>query len=110
MCRGVVLADAGRCSKSFWDWDFLEDRLKGANPKTGQKSVVLGLTGHTVHSERGQSQNDLGQGSRYLQILPQPVRVLYSIVFKEVVILAQLGRVFLPNLRRRIPVLHSPQI
>ena len=56
-----VLADAGRCSKSFWDWDFLEDRLKGANPKTGQKSVVLGLTGHTAHSERGQSQNDLGQ-------------------------------------------------
>ena len=68
MCRGVVLADArrcsggaDRCSKSFWDWDTLEGRLKGANPKTGQKSVVLGLTGHRVHSERGQSQNDLEQ-------------------------------------------------
>ena len=57
LCIDVLLQGiAGRCSKSFWDWDALHGRLKGANPKTGQKSVVLGLTGHTVHSERGQSQ------------------------------------------------------
>ena len=58
---GCCCGGEGRCSKSFWDWDALEGRLKGANPKTGQKSVVLGLTGHTAHSERGQSQNDLEQ-------------------------------------------------
>ena len=58
---GRCCGGEGRCSKSFWDWDALHGRLKGANPKTGQKSVVLGLTGHTAHSERGQSQNDLEQ-------------------------------------------------
>ena len=38
--------------KAFW---------RGANPKTGQKVAVLGLTDHRVHSERGKSQNDLEQ-------------------------------------------------
>ena len=56
---GGAVWPGGACSKSFWDLHALQSSLRGANPKTWQKSVVLGFIGFRAHSGGGESQNDL---------------------------------------------------